>query len=471
MNLLFFTSHFSGPSSAGWVGREFAVSFMLNYAPRYDNPSFQLYITAVQANTQVTVQVPSLKFKEEKTLKAGEGVNIKVPAAVEMYDTTKSPNTVRIEASADVSVTSFSYKLYTTDTSVVYPTTEWGTEYFIFTPSGTPYGSYKEFAVINGKDNNRVEIFPETTIEFQGRVYEKGSKLEVDLQPYESMQLQSKYDLSGSIVSSRLPVAVFSGHTCTWRFSKCNHVYEQLLPTRNWGTSFIVPPLSFQKNYDTVYLQASQPTRVTVNQGNQKFDFSFSRGEIKALNYHTPETLFIQSDRGIQVLLLFNGVDNGFLQYYDPFLLTIMPTDRFCSSYSLGGIDGFDNKALIVAKNSAMETLRLDNGNLPKDVQWKNIAGTDFSWAELSYKQAPGNDVHSLSSSGSSFGLYSIGVSQMNGYGAAGHCTQPGKMPIPPTQIFRINKLGVGVNCTLFFQEEDLCPAAVSPAVLMKCVK
>lgn len=404
---------------------------MENYAPRYDSPSFQLYITAVQTNTKVTVQVPSLKFKVEKTLKAGEGTTVTVPTEVEMYDSTKSPNTVRIEASADVSVTSFSYKLYTTDTSVVYPTTEWGTEYFVFTPPGTPYGSNKEFAVVNGKDSNKVEIFPETSIEFQGRVYGKGNKLEIDLQPYESVQLQSKYDLSGSRVSSKLPITVFTGHTCTWRFSKCNHVYEQLLPASSWGTSFIVPPLSFQKKYDTVYLMASQPTRVTVNQGSRKYDFSLSRGEVKDINYLTPETLFIQSDRGIQVLLLFNGASEGFLQYYDPFLLTITPTDRFCLSYSLGGMDGFDNKALIVAKTSVTGTLRLDSGNLPKDVEWKNIAGTDFSWAEMSYKQVPGSSVHAVSSSGSSFGLYSIGISQMNGYGAAGHCTQQGRMCSP----------------------------------------
>lgn len=417
----------SGPCSAGWAGREFALSFMQNYVPHYDTPRFQLYITAVQANAKVTVQVPPLNFKQEKTLNAGEGVTINLPTSVEMYDSKKSPNTVRIEASADVTVTSFNSKLYTADTSVVYPTSEWGTEYFIFTPPGTPFGTYKEFAVTNGKEINKVEIFPQSPINFQGRVYQSGSQMVIDLQPYESVQLQSTYELSGTRVASQHPVAVVTGHTCTWRFSKCNHVYEQLLPVSRWGSSFIVPPLSFQKKYDSVYLQASQPTKVTVQYGNRKDVLSLTRGEITEIGCHHPETLTIKADQGIQVLMLFNGVTLSWSRYYDPFLTTILPTDRFCSSYLLQALEGFENHALIVAKTSAVAELCIDGKNLARDVLWREVAGTEFSWTQMSYKQSPSNR-HTVSSSGSPFALYSIGVSEMNGYGTPAQCLQPGKV-------------------------------------------
>ncbi|KAM4735256.1 IgGFc-binding protein [Anableps anableps] len=182
-----------------------------------------------------------------------------------MHDSEKSHKTVQVEASADVSVTSFNYKMFTADTSVIYPTTEWGKEYFIFTPPSGPKGSRKEFAVTNGKDKNQVEIFPEASINFKGHIFRKGYKFVIDLEPYESVQLQSNGDLSGSRVSAQHPVAVFSGHTCTSLFSKCNHVYEQLLPVSSWGTSFILPGLSFQKTYDSVYMQASQATQVSIN--------------------------------------------------------------------------------------------------------------------------------------------------------------------------------------------------------------
>lgn len=400
---------------------------MQNYAPHYDTPRIQLFITAVQANAKVTVEVPPLNFKQEKTLNAGEGVTITLPNNVEMYGSVKSSNTVRIEASADVTVTSFNYKLYTADTSVVYPTTDWGTEYFIFTPAISPYGTFKEFSVTNGKQSNKVEIFPKGPIRFQGRVYKSGSRLVIDLQPYESVQLQSRSELSGTRVASLHPVAVFTGHTCTWRFSKCNHVYEQLLPVSGWGSSFIVPPLTFQKRFDSVYIQASQPTRINVQYGNREEVVTLTRGQMKEIRYHNPETLSLQADHGIQVLMLFNGIRFGWLQFYDPFLMTILSTDHFCNSYSLTAMEGFENQALVVAKTSAMAELRLDGMNLPRNVEWKKFAGTDFSWAEISYKPSPGNSRHTVSSSGSRFALYSIGVSQMNGYGAPAQCIQPGK--------------------------------------------
>uniref|UniRef100_A0A3B3ZMR6 VWFD domain-containing protein n=1 Tax=Periophthalmus magnuspinnatus TaxID=409849 RepID=A0A3B3ZMR6_9GOBI len=391
-----------------WAGKEFALSFMQNYQPNYDTPSFQLHITAVQTDTKVTVDVPSLNFREERDLTAGKGVTIPLPNKVELYGTGRSSNTVRIEASALITVTSSNNKLYTTDTSVILPINEWGTEYFIFTPDGSPYNTFKEFAVTNGNEPNSVEISPTGPLRYQGRTYMSGSRLQLDLQPFESVQLQSRAVLSGTQIVSKKPVAVFSGHSCTWRFSKCNHVYEQLLPVSKWGANFIIPPLSFQKKFDSVFIQASQSTRITVQTDKGKEVFSLSKGETKEITYHDPTTLAIEADHAVQVLLLFNGVTLGRNQFYDPFLTNIVPTNRFCSSYALQGLSGFDNQALIVAKTNQMLDIKVD-GSVPKDVQWRKIEGTDYSWAKISYNPTRDGASPTVLSSSLSFGLYSIG--------------------------------------------------------------
>ena len=61
----------------------------------------------------------------------------------------------------------FNYKLYTADTSVIYPVSEWGTDYYIFTPSATPLGTFKEFSISNGKEKNRVEVVPSDLLFYQ----------------------------------------------------------------------------------------------------------------------------------------------------------------------------------------------------------------------------------------------------------------------------------------------------------------
>ncbi|KAK7886664.1 hypothetical protein WMY93_026285 [Mugilogobius chulae] len=384
---------------SGYVGWDrVCPHFLQNYLPNYDTPTFQLYISALQTNTKVTVNL-------------GKTVIISLPRKVELDGTGISSNTVRIEASGQVVVTSSNNKYLTTETSLLLPISEWGTEYYIFT----------SFAVTSGKEPSRVEIFLNGAVRYERRVYRKGSQLQLDLQPYQSVQLQSTDDLTGTQITSSKPVGVFTGHSCTWHFSKCNHICEQLLPVSKWGSNFIVPPLSFQRKFDSVFIQASQNTRVTVQSDKGKDVFNLNKGGTKEVTYKDPTTLAIEADQPIQVLLLFNGVTLNRNKYFDPFLMTIVPTNRFCSSYALQGINGFDNQALIVAKTNEM-----------LDIKWRRVEGTDYSWAKVSYSLARDGSSPTVSSSGPSFGLYSIGVAEMNGYGSPGQCIKPGNKPKKP---------------------------------------
>ncbi|XP_061109628.1 IgGFc-binding protein-like [Conger conger] len=407
---------------AGSAGKEFATAFMQNYLPHYGKARLQIQISALHADTKVKVSVPSLHFVQEKTLGAGEGTVIQLPANMEMDGSQRTPKTVRIEANQEVTVVSLNFKRYTADTAVVYPVSEWGTEYYIFTPSSPPPGTFKEFSITNHKQRNTVQIFPRAPVRFQGKHYAPGNKISIELQPYESMQIQGMHDLTGSRVLSTLPVAVSSGHTCTWKFSKCNHVYEQLVPVQNWGKNFLVAPLHFQTRYDSVYVQASQTTRVVLKSGGRDKVLRLNKGQAQEIQITKDNGVLITADHGIQVLYLFNGVRVSRSLMYDPFLMTVLPTDRFCSSYTLDGQADFDNKAIFLVRNGDMAGLRFDNAPLPRNVAFQRIDGTEFSWAEVPFKAGAGR--HSAAHPTASFGVYSIGVSQMNGYGAPAQCGQ-----------------------------------------------
>ncbi|KAG7469170.1 hypothetical protein MATL_G00126120 [Megalops atlanticus] len=410
-----------GLCHAGSAGREFATVFMENYKSSYRGEKFQIQISALHANTKVKVSVPHLNFVQERTLGAGQGVTIPIDRRVEICSSQKSSKTVLIEATKDVTVASFNYKPYTADTSVIHPVSEWGTEYFIYTPPISPGGMSSEFAVTNHKETNTVQIFPRKLIRFEGRVYYPGSTITVTLKPFESLLLQSQYDLTGTRVASKLPVAVTTGHTCTWRFSRCNHVYEQLAPVNKWGKSFIVAPLSFQSQFDTVSIQASQPTQVNVNSGNKVMQLHMQGGQSFDLQTTSNNAIYITANQGIQVLFLFNGakISGG---YYDPFLTTILPMDSFCTSYTLNGQDGFKNMAIFLVRTGDVPGFRFDNVPAPKNLQWKTVAGTEFSWAEMSYQGGAGR--HSAAHPSSPIGVYSIGFCSMNAYGSPALCGQ-----------------------------------------------
>lgn len=382
----------------------------------------QLYITAVQ-DAHVTVKVPPLNFKAEKFLRKGESVTISLPPRTEINGNKRSSNTVLVVSTADVSVTSENYKEFTGDSSVVYPITEWDREYYICTPRGS--GS-KEFSVTNGKVENRVQIFPGALISFEGRHYRPGSQMVIDLKPFESLLIQTRKDLSGTRVISQAPVGVVTGHICFSRFSRCDHVYEQLLPVSKWGSSFIIPSVVYQRKFDTVYIQASQPTKIIINRNKKKQYMGLTRGQVKEIKIIYPESISLQADHGIQVLMIFNGVTFRRLKTFDPFLMTILPTDQFCSSYSLEAPKGFEDNDLIVAHRGETGKIKLDGQQLPDNLQWRNVPGTDYSWTTMTYKRTTGTISHTLSSSGSPFALYKVGFDTRIGYGSMGQCLQPG---------------------------------------------
>ncbi|XDV31973.1 hypothetical protein PO909_002888 [Leuciscus waleckii] len=405
------------------AGQEFATAFMQNYVPPFDMPLFQLYITSVNSNCLVKVNVPGLRFTQEMQLTAGQGITVTLPKEVELSGTKRSRNTALIQATDDITVSSLNSKQYTADTSLVYPMSEWGTEYFVFTPTNSPPSMLKEFVLVNSKEQNTVEVFLRAAVRFEGRLYGVGSKLVLVMDPFENAQIQSQGDLTGTRVSSQLPIAVYSGHMCTWRFSKCNHVYEQLLPVQRWGTQFLVAPFSIQSQFDSVYIQASQSTNVTVQSGRTILNDVLQRGMIIEYKIQFPDGLNIIADNGIQVFFLFNGVRTSYNVIYDPFLVNILPNNHFGSSYALDGIAGFDNRALLIVPTNEQAGILFDSLPLPGKSQWRVIKNSQYSWTELVYQPEAGG--HKVTHASASFGVYSVGIEQVNGYGAPAPCIDP----------------------------------------------
>lgn len=424
MSLSCILSLSKGSCKARSAGREFATAFMQNYLAVHEQPLFQLYISSLHSSCSVKINVPGLRFTYESQLAAGQGINVTLPNEIELYGSKKSRNTALIQATDDVTVTSLNSKLYTADTSLLYPMSEWGTEYFIFTPSNSPPSMLKEFVLVNGIEQNIVEVFLHAAVRFEGRLYGVGSKLVVLMEPYENAQIQSQGDLSGTRVSSQTPVAVYSGHMCTWRFSKCNHVFEQLLPVRSWGTQFLVAPLNVQSQFDTVYIQASQSTNITLQSGHFTSTDILQRGLILEYKVQFPEGLHIIADKGIQVLFLFNGVRTSRGQMYDPFLINLLPNNHFCSSYALEGLVGFENQAILIVSTNERAGINFDSLNLPRNIQWGVFKGSEYSWTELVYQSGAGR--HIVTHPSASFGLYSVGIEQVNGYGSAAPCIDTG---------------------------------------------
>lgn len=403
---------------------------MQNFGSDGSDTRFLVEVAALPSSKGSTkVKVTAMGETYEKEINPGKSESFKLPNSVEMKSSKKSHQTVVIEASQDVTVMSLNYKQYTADTSVVYPVKDWGSEYFIFTPSSSRRDTFKEFSITNYKEPNTVEILLQGSVRFQEKYYRRGSKMTMKLEPFETVQIQSQDNLSGTKVVSLLPVAVSSGHSCAQKYTSCNHVYEQLLPVNSWGKEFIIAPLPyhdiFTSLHDSVFVQASQPTNITMNVNGNIQTYSMFAGQTLELYSHWPYAIYLTSNKGIQVLFEFNGGPDDILKYFDPFLMTILPTNYFSTSYSLDGQGDFYNAIIVVAHNKDLNGIKINPKPQSANFNWQKVVGTDFSWAEMYY--STGANFYQISHPKSPFGLYSYGVSYANGYGSPASADTAGK--------------------------------------------
>lgn len=164
---------------------------------------------------------------------------------------------------------------FSNDASLLLPIPTWGNDYrFVGVPSwnqspndelinGAFPGSSGTLTVMTNTPNTevRVELPPggEVMNDATGRVQLISGQATALVQPGEALhlfaapaqrrsgQLPLGVDLSGARVITSAPVAVFSGHECTFypqEPAACDHLEEQLFPTDTWGQEFtVVPPV------------------------------------------------------------------------------------------------------------------------------------------------------------------------------------------------------------------------------------
>uniref|UniRef100_H9GN33 VWFD domain-containing protein n=1 Tax=Anolis carolinensis TaxID=28377 RepID=H9GN33_ANOCA len=404
------------PSSRG---REFITAFMQNSWKTQPSPKFEFLITGHHPGTSVTVTVNKSAFQRTASVNKGETVSVEVPTSVEMIGSDIFENTVIIRSDKDISVLSRNYKFQTSATTVVYPVQQLGSLYYAITPMGNMANTYKEFAVVAYQAPTKVDILLKGTVVFKGQVYPTGSRLVVDLSAFQTIQLQSSHDLSGSRIASTMPVALLSGHSCAWRVTSCDHVVEQLLPVSSWGTTFIVPPLPLQSRLDIVYVVVSQYTCIKYQSGNIHTSHNVVAGQVITYDVPPSQPQYFTANATIQVIFFFAGATEGSASY-DPFIINVPTVTSYCTSYHIDGMAHFSNYAFLITNTSESSGIRIQNKAV-ENIQWKSVPGTQYSWGEYYLGQeAKALSVTHLSAT---FGLLILGVSQYDGYGSVALCT------------------------------------------------
>ncbi|XP_072011220.1 uncharacterized protein [Engystomops pustulosus] len=434
--------HMTGPRRVTSQGKYFIVAFLQNGFSD-DSPRREILVTGTTPSTTVTVTMNKSTFNKTIQVGKGETVTFDLPKPSEVKGSGVCPCTTIIKSDADITVMARNFKKTSGDVSLIYPVDQWGTDYYIITPSNGPSNHYPEFAavakgpsnhypefsVVNTKMESTVNISLTGAVQFKGKSYKKGDTLTTNMEPFESLQLQSIEDLSGTKVTSQHPVAVLSGHSCAPSNEGCSHVFEQLQPVTSWGTSFFVPGMSFQSKSDQVFALASKSACFEYQSGGNKMKTKVEAGQLMRFNVSVSSPLSIHSTERIQVLLFGTGGKyKG--KPFGPFMTKVPDVNSFNLQFNLIGQDNFDNNlGIIIAKSSIAPEIQYDEKVL-NNTKWNVFPQSDYSWTE--YNCGGGSSSNKLKHPTTPFGVLSIGYSKDMAYGTVAPDIQGPNIPISP---------------------------------------
>ncbi|TDH11222.1 hypothetical protein EPR50_G00058590 [Perca flavescens] len=294
-------------------------------------------------NTRVTIQWFNNPPGGPDTLHKGETREYPVVPEMELLKTGFSNKTVKITSTNNITVQAINCKKTSTQTSLVMPTDQLGTKYFIppipniqgttvpsdiVTTAVTERAPFK-LVIVNTDKVNQVTV---------------GNNQIISLHPYELSQVLVR-DNALRTVQANSAVAVLFGHTCAMKDNcTCGQLYATLPPANNETLKFYIP-LILAQNASAFVLLSERGSTTKVLAFNEDLQLVEAAGSA--------------------------------IFYRPGLLLTLIPDKDFGSCYVVNTIPDMQTFALIVVNKSLTDGVH--NGTLPlQNPQWQELKGTEY---------------------------------------------------------------------------------------------
>lgn len=390
------------------------TDFWLMFNENLGTPQLTLFITG-DTNTTGTVSVPGLGFSTPFSVTANVVTSVVVPSGAQHTASDVVRNLgIHVTALAEVTVYGLNRVQFTTDAFLGLPTDILGTEYLVLSHENVNIVNANQFGIVAAVNGTVVSITPSMA----AGARPAGVPFDINLNQGQTYQLRNTAnlgDLSGTVITSTQPIAVFGSHQCAnipdGNTTACDHIVEQLPPTSTWGQSFVTMPLATRRNGDTFrFLAQNNGTAVSVN---GTVVATLNRGQVHERLINGPAS--ITSTAPILVAQFSNGSSfDGVTS--DPFMMLIPPFEQFLGNYTITTpASGFaTNFVNVVAPNSAVGSITLDGVPIPASA-FTPIPGSAFSGSQRPVSLGS----HNLGGP-QPFGVFAYGFDSFDSYGYPG---------------------------------------------------
>ena len=426
----------SVPSQWTASGTEFYACFLSVAGSNDGDPSSKdrsLFLSA-RAPTRAVIELLRSTYRDTVLVTPGSFTRVVLPDGIGLerdeYEL-PLPRALYIHSNEILTVYGFAHNYLSSDGFLIYPVQTLGTNYIVMSERNAlnyPLGQgdpnpRSEFAVVATQDNTTVTL-KLTATSYSGRlladstyavhlnrgdVYpvmarDTGTHIvPVPAHPewddyYQPWQSGPDCDLTGSLISSDKPIAVFSGHERAaspsdleydYTGATRDHLAEQMLPLPMWGTQFAVIPTG--QDFNGKRLSGGDMVRVVSGYDGTTIKINgapvatLARG--KYYEFMSGPACYIESGQPVMVAKFMQDANKNTDAMGDPDLTLVRPLNTWANYYTLpGGQDQFiftESYLLVVCDSSATKTT-LRNGAPIKGATWKPIAGTSYVYSNLS---------------------------------------------------------------------------------------
>ena len=418
-------------------GTEFYVTFMQNAGDNDADGKLKFYLYASTRNTSdvtVTVINPLTGWETTFTCNSNKIGKDTIPN-IEGYlseEDEKMKRGLIVTATAPISLYASNFGSASYGATNVLPIEALSKEYVIQTYSYDRFAT--ELAIVATTDGTIVSIDPknDNIKKKDGSHYTES--FSINLNKGEAYLLRGEgqkinLDLSGTVICSNHPIAVFNGGQgaiIPAKVGSDDHIVEQSLPTYMWGEEFVVTN-SAAHEYSIVKITAMYDGTIIYVDNQQeiildkKESFQFAMGNVTNLDKNdstkkiiNKNALYIKSSYPTQCFSYHTDEYVEDYGYPDPSMIFIPPLEQKINeiSFLTNNIGGNETHHLvnIITKTTAVNNIKLDGELIASD--FTPVPGnTLYSYAR---KKLDESGSHKITSTGDGFLAYAYGASAEN---------------------------------------------------------
>ena len=262
-----------------------------------------------------------------------------------------------------------------------------------------------------------------------------GQPTDIPLARYDYIQVTpGNNDLSGSVIKSNAPVAVFGGHSCAnvpnTNIGACDHVEEQIFPLETWGQNYIASRNPKRGNEPMRW-------RILAAKDNTKVDFdpptvlgatiNINKGQL--VEFDEQIDFSIKADDPVLVAGYMLGCSATGVPSCpgDPYMLLMIPNEQFQSEYVFLVDSSYEKDYAKFVRPTGAQVNLACFGVIP-DNRWTKIGNSGFEWAAITMN--PGEAACKVGTNEVT-GDMPFGIS-VSGQSAAASYAYPGGLALKP---------------------------------------